>query len=300
LTDYHWELLRLERLAMIAGMLPSTPRAWRRQWNREAWALREPAPHKEPKPPKSQRPLCGATTRKGTPCKARVVQGSTRCRVHGGLSTGPRTDAGREAIRASNRRRAALADLEELAPDVDDERRRRWADAIGPLARDYPHNLGGEHGGEVAEAEAAGVGVETIARWRENAGFAEAERRAGWRMSRRHRRNHRTAAREARGGMYTMPIESTCIDLDTLPEFDLDAAVANLPDFTAEDLAELLAVDPLEGLALDAIMGELPPLDLEKLLEDLGDPLEGLLDGKPPPVEDIEEPALSRPPSRDL
>ena len=26
MTDYHWELLRLERLAMIAGMLPSTPR----------------------------------------------------------------------------------------------------------------------------------------------------------------------------------------------------------------------------------------------------------------------------------
>lgn len=29
-----------------------------------------------------------------------------RCRMHGGLSTGPRTDEGRERIAASNRRRA--------------------------------------------------------------------------------------------------------------------------------------------------------------------------------------------------
>jgi hypothetical protein len=29
-----------------------------------------------------------------------------RCKLHGGLSTGPRTESGRDAIRASNRRRA--------------------------------------------------------------------------------------------------------------------------------------------------------------------------------------------------
>ncbi|WP_414092957.1 HGGxSTG domain-containing protein, partial [Legionella feeleii] len=29
-----------------------------------------------------------------------------RCKLHGGKSTGPKTEAGREAIRESNRRRA--------------------------------------------------------------------------------------------------------------------------------------------------------------------------------------------------
>ena len=51
---------------------------------------------------KADRPRCGARTRKGHPCRApavwdyendRPVNG--RCRMHGGLSTGPKTAAGR-------------------------------------------------------------------------------------------------------------------------------------------------------------------------------------------------------------
>lgn len=49
---------------------------------------------------------CGAKTRKGTPCRALPVPGKARCRFHGGLSTGPRTAAGRAAIAESNRRRS--------------------------------------------------------------------------------------------------------------------------------------------------------------------------------------------------
>jgi len=56
-------------------------------------------------PPKSRRPPCGARTRAGTPCRARCVPGSERCRLHGGLSTGPKTQAGRERISEANRRR---------------------------------------------------------------------------------------------------------------------------------------------------------------------------------------------------
>lgn len=63
--------------------------------------------------PKHERPRCGALTRAGTPCQARAVWGAEqdrpvngRCRFHGGLSTGPRTAAGRDRIRESNRRRA--------------------------------------------------------------------------------------------------------------------------------------------------------------------------------------------------
>src|SRR5229473_5885103 len=41
------------------------------------------------------RPRCCAKTRAGAPCIMRVVPGKRRCRFHGGLSTGPKTKAGR-------------------------------------------------------------------------------------------------------------------------------------------------------------------------------------------------------------
>ncbi|MDF1856491.1 HGGxSTG domain-containing protein [Pseudooceanicola sp.] len=50
---------------------------------------------------------CGARTRKGTPCRARAMPGKTRCRFHGGLSTGPKTREGRERIAEAQRRRWA-------------------------------------------------------------------------------------------------------------------------------------------------------------------------------------------------
>ena len=37
---------------------------------------------------------CGAKTRSGRPCAAPAIQGKKRCRLPGGLSTGPRTAAG--------------------------------------------------------------------------------------------------------------------------------------------------------------------------------------------------------------
>ncbi len=55
---------------------------------------------------KSARPRCGARTRRGTPCQARAVEGKERCRLHGGLSTGPKSQEGRARIAESNRRRA--------------------------------------------------------------------------------------------------------------------------------------------------------------------------------------------------
>lgn len=83
--------------------------------------------------PKANRPQCCARTRAGRPCCARVVardDGSlaARCRLHGGLSTGPRTAAGRERIAAAQRARwarvrasqARIAALEAPANDLAD------------------------------------------------------------------------------------------------------------------------------------------------------------------------------------
>jgi hypothetical protein len=51
------------------------------------------------------RPRCGAKTRAGGRCLVRVELGSARCRFHGGLSTGPKTEGGRARIAEAQRRR---------------------------------------------------------------------------------------------------------------------------------------------------------------------------------------------------
>lgn len=51
------------------------------------------------------RPMCGAKTRNGAPCRMKIEPGRKRCRLHGGLSTGPKTAEGRERIAAAQRRR---------------------------------------------------------------------------------------------------------------------------------------------------------------------------------------------------
>ena len=52
-------------------------------------------------------PRCGAHARStGRPCQAPVVPGKRRCKLHGGLSTGPKTAKGRARIAESNRLRA--------------------------------------------------------------------------------------------------------------------------------------------------------------------------------------------------
>lgn len=38
---------------------------------------------------------CGAKTRAGTPCKLRSICLNGRCKLHGGLSTGPKTKKGK-------------------------------------------------------------------------------------------------------------------------------------------------------------------------------------------------------------
>jgi hypothetical protein len=51
------------------------------------------------------RRLCGAKTRTGGCCQVRAEPGKARCRFHGGKSTGPKTEAGRNRIADAQRRR---------------------------------------------------------------------------------------------------------------------------------------------------------------------------------------------------
>lgn len=54
---------------------------------------------------------CGARTRAGTPCKRTDLMRSGRCKLHGGLSTGPRSKAGKAAARGNLALRWSPADL---------------------------------------------------------------------------------------------------------------------------------------------------------------------------------------------
>ena len=47
---------------------------------------------------------CGAKTRAGTPCKSFALKNKSngRCRLHGGLSTGAKTEAGKQRQIAAN------------------------------------------------------------------------------------------------------------------------------------------------------------------------------------------------------
>jgi hypothetical protein len=46
-------------------------------------------------------PRCEAQTRRGTPCQSPAYKHNHRCRLHGGLATGPTTEAGRARLTAS-------------------------------------------------------------------------------------------------------------------------------------------------------------------------------------------------------
>jgi len=66
---------------------------------------------REPRTRRRDRPRCGAMTRKGTPCRAPVVWDKERdrprngrCKLHGGLSTGAKTEEGRRRQREGIRR----------------------------------------------------------------------------------------------------------------------------------------------------------------------------------------------------
>jgi hypothetical protein len=60
-------------------------------------------------------PRCGARTRRGTPCRSLAVRNRRRCRMHGGLSTGPKTVEGLERMRAAKTKHGQrTAEMEQI------------------------------------------------------------------------------------------------------------------------------------------------------------------------------------------
>jgi hypothetical protein len=97
---------------------------------------------------------CGARTRGGNPCRSRSVTGRTRCRMHGGASTGPRTPEGRARVgelALSRYVTAALADGWEFASPS-------CREAVIALKR----SLGGSHNGTATALGVTGHAVRRV------------------------------------------------------------------------------------------------------------------------------------------
>jgi len=54
---------------------------------------------------------CGAKTRQGMPCKNTRLYKNGRCKNHGGLSTGPRTEDGKARALANLKKRGEFSDI---------------------------------------------------------------------------------------------------------------------------------------------------------------------------------------------
>ncbi len=74
-----------------------------RRWQAELQRIRQAEERRKA----TQRVVCGANTRIGRPCRALSEPGKQRCRFHGGMSTGPKTEAGRRRIGEAQKRRWA-------------------------------------------------------------------------------------------------------------------------------------------------------------------------------------------------
>ena len=79
-----------------------------------------------PQPNMKAKRQCGAHARStGLPCRAKALPNG-RCKLHGGLSTGPRSAEGKQAIAAATKMRMSNGQLQK-----DIEGRRRWLEAGG-------------------------------------------------------------------------------------------------------------------------------------------------------------------------
>ena len=69
-------------------------------------------------------PRCGARTRRGSACACPAMRNG-RCRLHGGLSTGPKTTAGLKRSRRARWKHGAFSrEARQLRADA--RQRRRW------------------------------------------------------------------------------------------------------------------------------------------------------------------------------
>lgn len=97
-------------------------RKWIAYWHSRYAALDDGRMDYPPIPADLHDLRCGARTRAGTPCKMKCLYRSGRCKLHGGMSTGPRSEEGKaKSSQNAKRVRVANEPLEGLQKHEIDE-----------------------------------------------------------------------------------------------------------------------------------------------------------------------------------
>jgi hypothetical protein len=89
---------QLQRLRNVRAARAAKSEAWRARYSAKTASAEEQRGRRKTK--------CGARTRRGTACERKALANG-RCPNHGGLSTGPKTEAGRQRISEAQHRRWA-------------------------------------------------------------------------------------------------------------------------------------------------------------------------------------------------
>ncbi|RYE00692.1 MAG: hypothetical protein EOP50_03320 [Sphingobacteriales bacterium] len=102
-------------------------RKWASYWRGWREAKETGQMHYPPMPDEFMELRCGAQTRAGTPCKIERIFDSGRCKLHGGLSTGPKSAAGKARARENGKlggrgRRAKPTQVNGLAEESGESR----------------------------------------------------------------------------------------------------------------------------------------------------------------------------------
>lgn len=99
----HWKV-QAQRDAIMQAHLESEAKRWAELFPYRWKPMPQPELPAYPEQPEWLNELtCGAKTRAGTPCKMRVLYGNGRCKLHGGLSSGPTTAEGKARSAANGK-----------------------------------------------------------------------------------------------------------------------------------------------------------------------------------------------------
>jgi hypothetical protein len=99
--QWRWRWLEREHYdRKVLGVYPTVEAFGQmlRALRQERRALRAERPKPPSRPAQCRGLVCGARTRWGTPCQRRDLGAGARCRLHGGLSTGPTSAAGKRRV----------------------------------------------------------------------------------------------------------------------------------------------------------------------------------------------------------
>ena len=83
--------------------MPDAPKNPKPITQKKLYLLAREARRGRCKPSPGKPATCGARTRRGTSCMC-LAMPNGRCRLHGGMSTGPRTPEGRQRVRDGHAR----------------------------------------------------------------------------------------------------------------------------------------------------------------------------------------------------